>query len=489
MLSWALRPKLATFTLLKQTKRLTSLINHKSSLTSLFSMPLLNQSAHTALTTVQNDLRVSAITAALGADSKLVLVGGTVRDALLGRIGQDIDLATALPVEEVIRRLEARSIRCIPTGLKHSTVSALVDEKLPIVEITSFRKSANRPSALSLDTDLRLRDFTINALAYDPKSGELFDPTGGMTDLAQRLVRAIPLAAERFIDDPLRLLRAVRFAVTLDFELEPGTAAAIEDHSALITKPSTERVRDEISRIILSPDPRRGFQLLLRLKLLEHILPELARTAGFEQNRFHRADLFEHTLHVVQACNKDLGLRLAALFHDIAKVDTLSIDQETGERHFFKHEYFGAQRTGDILERLKYPKTLIQEVQTLVRTHMRPLQAGAGGLRRLLRDTGESYPKWRELKQADAAACKIDPKRLATELAEFDQALAEIQKAPPLSPLSALAVNGHDLIAIGFTPGPELGNALRALHEQVLDNPEINTHEELVKRAEKLLRQ
>ena len=422
---------------------------------------------------------------ALGSDARLHLVGGSVRDALLGLKSYDFDLATPLLPETILQRLEAAQIRVIATGLKHQTVTAVPIPGGPNVELTTFRGPGMSPAggvaaSLSITEDLCYRDFTINALAIELATGALHDPNGGLDDIAHRLLRCVGSPETRFREDPLRMLRLLRLACALDLTIDAPSFEAVKLHRTLLEGVSVERIRDEFVKILLSSNPGRGLRLLARLELLPFIAPELVACVDLEQNRFHPLDLYEHTIAVIEKTPPDLVLRLAALFHDIGKPPSLSIDPETGDRHFFRHESIGATITEQILERLRFAHHTVQDVVTLVATHMRPLEAGAGGLRRLLRDTGDLFPAWRILKEADAASCAMDPAVLAAQLAVFDEAMVVVQAGPAVSPLKSLALNGHDLLAEGVPPGPQIGVLLRALHEQVLDDPSLNEREQLL---------
>lgn len=444
----------------------------------------LQQRAERYLRPLLGDPRVVKLSSALGSDAQLHLVGGTVRDCLRGAGAQDLDFATSLVPAEVAARLERAGIRQIPTGLKHQTVTALPDPDMPAVELTTFRGPEMSPQGgvvvgASIDEDLRYRDFTVNAIAFDIATATLRDPLQGAADINSRLLRAVGDPQARFREDPLRTMRLVRFAVQLDFSIDEATFGAARALASSIQQVSVERIRDELVKTLLSPDPARGFRLFHQLGLLALVLPEVETFVGFEQNRFHKADLFEHTLEVVEKSAPDLTLRLAALLHDVAKPATLSVD-DAGDRHFFRHEIVGADIAEEIMQRLRFSNAVVRDVSVLIRTHMRPLSAGAGGLRRLLRDTGELYPLWRALKWADASACKIDDQVLARELHEFDEAIAEVKKGPELSPLKSLALNGRDLLELGIPESPLIGRILRGLHEQVLDNPELNDRDTLL---------
>lgn len=425
------------------------------------------------------------------AEPELYIVGGAVRDAIGGVLAKELDFTVPLLPAEISHRLAAKGIVTIPTGLKHQTVTAVIGESGRNVEITTFHGPGMRPeggvqAATTIEQDLYFRDFTINSLALAVASGTIVDPHGGMNDLQQRVLRSTD-PTERFREDPLRIMRMVRFASTLGFTIERATFAAARELRTDFAKVSVERIRDELVRILLSERPDEGFQLLHELRILQDILPEVVTFFGFEQNKFHKADLFVHTFEVVKSVRPELIIRLAALFHDVAKPLTVSVGED-GERHFFLHEKIGAELVRDILHRLKFSNASIDAVARLVLTHMRPLEAGSGGLRRILRDTAEHYPLWRELKEADALACKVDEDDFRARLADFDSRMVEVMKGPQVSPLSSLAVDGNDLMSIGFAPSRALGDCLKALHEMVLDNPELNSKEALLPLAQQRLR-
>lgn len=471
----------------------------------------------TLLEPLQLDCRVKALGEAL-TPAELYLVGGCVRDALLCRPIHDIDLATNLTPEQLRSTLETKGFRVIPTGLKHQTVTVLLESHPHPVEITTFRSkgiSNASPQSIgaSIEEDLQYRDFTINALAVrvgDPQ--KVLSVQGAVQDISSRTIRAVGDARERFEEDPLRLLRMVRLAVELGCSIEEKTLTEATASASSIQSVAVERIRDEFSRIVCSPHPSRGVQLLHTSNLLQQFLPELSKCAGFAQNRFHHLDVFDHSLLVVDNTlallendasassngenhleseltiseEQRLILGLAALLHDIGKVETLSTDDQ-GERHFYRHESIGADMAREILSRLYYPNRVVEQVYRLISTHMRPLGAGPAGLRRLLRDTGEVFSMWRLLKEGDASACLMDPLQLAKELAEFDREIAHIRSQPDVSPLKNLAINGSDILALGLAEGPQVGVILRALHEMVLDDPELNQRETLLQRAKHLL--
>ena len=382
--------------------------------------------------------------------------------------------------------------RFIPTGIKHLTVTALLPNGLDPIEITTHRIPTVHGKnelqvAQSIETDLRYRDFTANAIAINLRDGTIVDPFGGIADIKNKLIRGVDSAKDRFSEDPLRILRMVRFACSLGFKIDANTLKSAKFCVPLLKSISMERIRDEFSKILISSNTKQGFELLKELNIFPLIFPELQDCVGFEQNRFHKADVYYHTLEVIENTENDLTLRLSALLHDIGKPPSLSVSED-GERHFYRHESIGADMTKVILERFLYPSKLVSAVQTLVATHMRPIDAGAGGLRRLLRDTGEHYNLWRKLKEADALACKLDEEIFLKKLEVFDEKIADLKAQPDVSPLKNLAVNGQDIMdSLKIPPSREVGNILRALHEKVLDQPELNEKEALLELAKNIL--
>lgn len=420
----------------------------------------------------------------LGSDADLHIVGGMLREAVLGNPLNDLDLATALHPAETLARLEHAGIHCVPTGLQHQTVTAVFDKSFGNIEITSFRASGMNPEggvflSDTIEEDLGYRDFTINAMAWNLTRETLVDPYQGLEDINNGVIRSVGPAEERFAEDPLRVLRMLRFVSVLGFAIDPPTLETARNFKKQLYDVSIERIRDEFSKTLLGEYVGDGLNLLMNLELFEVVIPEMVVCQGFEQNRFHSKDVFQHTIEVVEKTRKDLVLRLSALLHDIGKPPSLSID-DSGERHFYKHERIGAELSREILHRLKYSNRIIDDVCTLVETHMRPITAGAPGLRRLLRDTENVFPLWRELKEADASSVRIDRDVLEQQLQEFDENIDRILSEPNVSPLKNLAVNGKDLIDLGAKPGPKFGMTLRALHELVLDDPSLNTKEVLI---------
>lgn len=434
---------------------------------------------------LKEDERIATLLEALGETLEFFFVGGCVRDAFLGRVSSDIDLASKLPPEALKELLESKNIRTIDTGLKHQTISALTVRGQSPLEITTFRSAGMSPEgghriSSTIEEDLAYRDFTINAMAISARSGELIDPFGGQQDIENKTLRAIPPASDRFAEDPLRVLRLIRFSAVLGFTIEVDTFDAARPFVPLLKNTAVERTREELVKILISDRPKQGFLDMDRLGVLELILPEVKEFIGYEQNQFHKADLFDHTLEVVEGIDPDPILRLSALLHDVGKPRTLTVS-ENGDRHFYRHEYVGIDIAKGILERLKFSSKDIKDICLLVQTHMRPIEAGDSGLRRLLRDTGELFPKWRKLKKADASACKIDEELIAERLEEFDKRVVEIKEQADTHPFSNLAINGRDLMALGIPEGRRIGVVLESLMERVLEDPGLNTREGLLR--------
>ncbi len=412
---------------------------------------------------------------------ELYHVGGSVRDALLGRAVHDLDFSCSLAPEQILKLLTAKGVRCLEMSAKHGTIIAVIDHIS--YEITQFRDAA-----ITCAGDLALRDFTINAIAFPVvanKIDEIVDPLNGILDLESKIVRGCVDPRARFTEDPLRILRAIRFGPAQDFTLEPATFAAAGELRELLTNISPERIREELERILMSDNPRAAFRALRDLKIIDVILPEMLQSIGTEQNEWHIEDVFEHTLSVIERAERERIQRWCALFHDLGKPATATAGAD-GRRHFYGHERVGETIAQSVTERLKFSIDDQRLISLLVRQHMRPTNLGESGVRRILRDLGDAYSAWRKFKWADAAPA-LDEKIVKEELARFDE-MVEIERNRPVgSVYSALAVDGTDLISIGFSPGPQLGATLKALHEVVLDSPEKNDRDALLEIAQGIL--
>lgn len=429
---------------------------------------------------------IATLTSALAPSAALHLVGGAVREILSSQSPTDLDLATVLRPEEVERRLNQHQIRTIETGIEHGTIMALVGDRS--IEITTFRLPSPRSSSRfsdSIETDLGGRDFTINALAIDLETNTLIDPFGGLSDLKRNILRAVGKAHDRFTEDPLRILRMIRFGPAAGREIVDDTLRSARATLPALGTVSPERIRSELEKILISAHVRPAFAMLYDLGIIELILPEMLPTVGFSQNEFHTEDVFAHTLTVLEAAPPSLALRLAALFHDLGKPATLSTDSD-GRRHFYKHEEISEELARTAMTRLKFSSDLIDQVALLVRHHMRPLDCGPAGVRRIMRTLSENFENWRAFKIADSPP--VMPKaEFQALLANFD-AMVDIERTRAKgSVYGKLAVNGDDLIALGMSPGRGIGAILNELTEVVIEDPERNDREFLLARAQELV--
>ena len=412
------------------------------------------------------------------------LVGGAVRNIVLGIRPVDFDFATSAPPREVTRLFR----RVIPTGIQHGTVTVLAGAHS--FEVTTFRWEAGyadgrRPDSVSfiadVHEDLRRRDFTMNAMAIDPTDGRFLDPHHGQEDISRRLVRAIGEPGDRFREDALRMLRAVRFAAQLGFSIDGATLEAIGAEAHRITGVSHERIRDEFLRVVMSDAAAFGLRLLRDTGLLVLFLPELVEGVGVEQRGGHHFDVFEHSIRACESAEPDPVVRLAALFHDVGKPRALVVGED-GERRFHGHDALSARMTEEILRRLKFPNATVDSVAHLVRHHMfhyTPDWTGAAVRRFLARVGADHVEHLLSLRAADSAAAtgeRPDPRSLAA----FRERLSAERSADVALTVRDLAVNGHDLMAAGILRGRLLGVVLDHLLETVLDDPAQNTREHLL---------
>lgn len=431
------------------------------------------------------------------------LVGGAVRNLLLGREPKDLDIASDAPPDVVKALFE----KTIPTGERFGTITVVADGKL--YEVTTLRSegrySGHHPQQIGFITDLQedlaRRDFTVNAMAIDlPIEGgwTLRDPFGGQTDLQHRIIRAVGDPKERFSEDPLRLMRAVRFAADLGFEIEPQTLHAVMESAQALTRISVERIRQELERILLpsASPPSRGFRLLQETGLLPYVSPVLSAMVGVTQNpRWHRLDVWEHTLTAFDHTPRDQEVRLAVLYHDSGKTLTRSV--ESGSVHFYGHERVSAELAEADLLRLTFSKRLAKRVSTLCREHMFSLDLTDKAIRRLyLRldgiddDPPSLFERLMQVKLADIHGGRAEPGCLVYEkfqpfVKRARQVIDQLTKGSSFQ----LALSGHDLMAItGLCPGPEVGRLKQALLDYVLEDPTRNTKEALTRYVQSLVR-
>lgn len=411
------------------------------------------------------------------------LVGGSVRDEILGRASHDIDCATdALP--DVIKAIAAQTSpsSIVPIGEKFGTIQIhYTDGAEPvIVEITAYRSECYHPGSrhpevrfgTSIHEDLRRRDFTINAIAKNPLTGHYVDPWYGRKDLNFGIIRAVDDPAQRFEDDPLRLLRAVRFAAQFEFTIAVSTDMAITQHAQRIHSISHERIRDELGKILLANGVYHGFDLLEEHGLLEVILPEVRALIGVAQPPHHSLDVFDHTMTVVGLVPARISVRLAALLHDIGKPATKTMDGEVA--HFYGHEDVGAEMARAILRRLRFSNGIVEHVANVVKLHMRvnayTEKWGNGAVRRLYMDAGEAREDLLDLAIADGCSDRSEPADVVTKrIAHLRERLGEVSTDAAAQPLTS-PLNGNELMALfGRSPGAWLKPLKQHLHDLVID--------------------
>ncbi len=411
---------------------------------------------------------------------ELYAVGGCVRDRLLGRPVVEYDLTTNALPEQTRKLLSLEKPDSVyMLGEKFGTIGSIWGKTH--VEITTYRGEQYEPGSRkpevqfssTLEEDLSRRDFTVNAIAEDISAPRLIDPFGGSADLHRKLIRAVGEPADRFRDDPLRLLRAVRFASTLDFEIEDQTAHSVRECAGQLEHISRERIRDEMSRMLTGPAPDAALAQLTELRLMQHIVPELLELRNISTGGGRHKDIFTHTLQVVQRVRDDLVTRWAAVLHDIAKPRTVG-RREDGKLHFDGHEQVGATMARRILSDLRYDRPTVDAVATVVALHTHANSYSAewtdGAVRRLVRDAGPQLRALLDLSRADitsyhrhkvqAAARRVD--ELQERIRQLEQQASIEALRPPL--------DGNDLMRIfDRPPGPWLKPLLTHLLDQVIE--------------------
>ena len=428
---------------------------------------------------------VSCIDALEGACFAAYCVGGCVRDALLGLTPQDYDLCTDATPDQ-IKQVFA-DCELVLAGEKHGTVTVIKDHTP--VEITTFRTEGSYADSRhpdwvrfvpTIEEDLSRRDFTINAMAYSPTRG-FADPFGGREDLHNMVLRAVGDPTTRFTEDALRILRGVRFAIRYNLTVEQGTLEEMFACRGHMDKLAVERVFDELCKLLPLADTG---DILHFAPVLLQVIPELQPTVDFDQHsKYHQYDVFTHTAHVVGDCPKELPVRLAALLHDVGKPATFSLDEE-GQGHFYDHASTSAQMAEEILVRLKAPTALRKQVVALVSLHMTPLIPDKRILRRRLSQHGEdTVLQLLALQKADFSGLWGEKEKEVFD--QIAQLLATIKQEDSCLHIKDLAINGNDLIALGYAPGPEIGKCLESLLEQVLDEQLPNEKEALLEAARK----
>jgi len=412
------------------------------------------------------------------------ICGGAIRDILLGKTVKDFDITTQATPEEVTDIFKGK-YTVLPTGIDHGTVTIMVN-KIPI-EVTTFRvdgeySDGRKPDSVefirNVKDDVLRRDFTINGLLYN--GSDIIDYVGGLSDLNNKKIRAIGNADDRFKDDALRMMRCIRFSCQLGFNIVKSTIQSIERNAELIKNVSQERIRDELIKILMSDKPSKGIGLLAKTNLLKYILPELQACVGFDQhNKYHSKNVFNHILKVLENTPCVLKVRLSALFHDISKPETFTMGEDMAG-HFYLHHKIGADKTREIMKRLKFDNETINNVCILVYEHMaRYPKLREGSVKKLLKRLGEhNVYDLINLQIADIIGSK-PPFDFENVVLLNNELHRIIETKEPIA-VNQLAINGHDLIELGVKPGKIIGEILNELLGLVMDRPEMNTKEQLL---------
>jgi tRNA nucleotidyltransferase (CCA-adding enzyme) len=431
------------------------------------------------------------------------LVGGCVRDLFLGRTPQDWDVTTNATPEQIIS-LFPHTFYENDFGTVGVVSDATEDPKLKVVEVTPYRLESGysnfrHPDQVKfsnkLEDDLKRRDFTVNAIAVSLSHGaikDVIDLYEGLKDIKDGTIRTVGNPQDRFSEDALRIVRAVRLSSELGFTIEKETLKAIQSHSSLLLKISAERIRDEFIKVIMSPNPKKGIELMDELGILALILPELVTAKGVVQRGAHVYDVYEHLLRSLQhAADKNwpLDIRLTALFHDISKPETRRFSRETNSYTFYGHEVMGSRVTKKVLERMRFPTKTIEKVVKLVRWHMffaDTENITLSAVRRMITNVGtENIWDLMDVRACDRIGTgrpKENPYRLRKYKAMIEEALRD-----PIS-VGMLKIDGKRLMEVTHeTPGPKIGYTLSALLEEVLEDPKLNTPEYLEERAQELV--
>lgn len=415
------------------------------------------------------------------------IVGGCVRDSLMGKRPSDWDICTSARAEEMMALFEDK--RVIPTGIQHGTLTILAEDGA--YEVTTFRIDGEyldhrHPKSVAftreLAEDLSRRDFTINAMAWHPERG-LIDLFGGVEDLRDRLVRAVGDPVQRFNEDGLRMLRMVRFATVLDFDYDPATYDAVRKQGHLLQYISKERIQVELNKILLAAHPARGLEDLYTLGMYPYIIPMMCHTVGFAQRGGHHfLDVFEHSLLAVGVIAPELVLRLTMLLHDIGKPFVWDSSESLSYDRFDDHAAVSAKLAGKILRDLKYDNATRKDVVELIAHHNDILLPDPVNVRRSLARLGEVQTRRLvQVKVADLIAHDLagEREKILALFAEISDVIDEVVARGDCTSVKALAIGGQDMMALGLS-GRAIGQMLNAALELVLEKPEMNTRETLL---------
>ncbi len=442
------------------------------------------------------------------------IVGGALRDIVLGKTPHDYDLATNALPDEMLNMFP----KAVSTGAKFGTVIALIQDKhgeTHEVEVTTFRSESDYvdgrwPSNVSfvedIDKDLGRRDFTFNAMALDLSQlkldgreesfqVEIYDPYGGIEDIKKKVIRAVGTPLERFKEDGLRAFKACRMAAQLDFDIEEETFQAIKESIPVAEQVSMERIRDEFMKMLLnSPKPSVGIELMRKSGLINLFIPELLEGVGVEQKLFHAHDVYTHSLKTCDVAHD--SIKLAALLHDIAKPRT-----DMGDGHFYGHDKMGADMAEEIMKRMKFPQSEINRVKILIENHMfyyphvqedmtdeereniEKHQWTDSAVRRFIQRVGEeNIDDLFKLRLADAQANPATAFK-PEEITILQRRISEVRKQDMALKVTDLKVSGEDLMNIGIEKGPEMGVILNELLDMVIEDPSLNRKDVLLKKA------
>lgn len=446
---------------------------------------------------VCHGLPVKVCTILQDAGKQCHVVGGAVRDVLMGQEPKDVDFATDATPEEMTRIFEAAKCRVYPTGIQHGTVTVGCGVS-PHVEVTTYRTEGTytdgrRPDSVQfitrLEDDLARRDLTINAMAVEPIQCRLIDPYGGRDDIERGLIRAVGDPKERFTEDGLRPLRAARFAARYGFRIEPRTKAAMRDPEVHRTfrKVALERVRDELLKGINTEHPRDFIEALDDTGYMEAILPELTAGKGLPQPKAHHIyDVWNHSLSAMEHAPKSPFSRWVALMHDVGK--PISFNGNVDEPHFYGHDDVGAKAIVPIMERLHFPRADIDKASKLIKNHLifyNPDWSDSAVRKWVARVGPDLVQDQITLARADLAG--HGPQKLEEAGPWYDDLERRLISldAPKVAQMK-LAINGHDLMQLGIEPGREMGRVLSALKERVLEDPQLNSRDTLIDLAQQV---
>ena len=425
---------------------------------------------------------------------QIYLVGGAVRDGILGIETKDFDFTTNASSEDSIKMLNKNDYKTTEIGRAFGTIETTVGDYS--IHITTYRedkynKDSRKPEIKTsgeLETDLSRRDFTVNAIAYDINNNEIIDPHGGLKDLSEGLIRTPDTADISFSDDPLRMLRACRFVSTHGFTPNNELFKAISKNVERIEIVSTERIRDEFTKLLTGKEPSLGLKAFVESGLSELIMPELNELNIEVDPKHHHKDVYEHTMDVLDRVSPTLVSRMSALLHDIGKPKTKGI--ENGKVHFRHHEVVGAKMSKKILKRLKYDNETIKKVSLLVENHLRPHTFKMGwtdsAVRRYIIDAGGLLEELNDLVRADITTKnKAKYEEINKYLDEMEERIKEVAEKEELSKLRP-PISGDEIMDMfDLEPGPSVGVIMKALYEQRINDGEVSK-EEAIKLAEQV---